>query len=147
MVTRNRMLSDNALRTENSASHTAQQYIVTMTVMFAMEVRQHLQLWKHMADNRRFMLEASSKSDDEVQKHDVADSGNFAPFMTIRGVPSTLDDVPEATVLMGPPTQGTQAHARPRGAGWGGGHTYTPPGPQVSNNDQELHRTNSRPKS
>jgi hypothetical protein len=42
------------MRNENTASSYAQQLVVTLPVASAMEARRHLQLWKHIADNRDF---------------------------------------------------------------------------------------------
>lgn len=143
------MFADNALRTENTAAHTAQQYVVTMTAMFAMEARQHLQLWKHMGDNRRFALEAGRGPATDVSRilesraeganqYVQADTGNFAPYMTVHGALGQLNAVPEAKVLQGPPGHGNDGgHAMHQRGGRGGG-AYMPPRAH-GGNDQDLH--------
>ena len=115
-----RMFRDDARRTENTAAHTAQQYVVTMTTQFAMEVRQHLQLWKHMGDNRRFALEAGTavQAKGDGAAHAVSDTGNFRPYMSVHGAPGLMQysSIPEARVVQGPPGN------RPRRGAAGGAH-------------------------
>lgn len=126
----NRAFADKSHRTENTATATAHQHVVTMTALFAMEARQHLQLWKHMADNRRFAFEAAGKSGakpEEPDEHLVADTGNFAPYKHAYGT------IPEAKVVQEPsayPGQGPGGSYKRRT----GGQSYVP---SHGGNDQE----------
>jgi hypothetical protein len=138
-VSNNRVVSDKSQRTENTAAHSAQQHVVTMTSMFAMEARQNLQLWKHAADNRRFALEAASKAGSKTdsgpekqQSYVGAETGNFTPYMTMSGagVPAHYGSLPEGRVLQAPPKQ-------PSNAGQARGAFVPPPG--YGSNEQEIH--------
>lgn len=140
-----RLFADKALRTENTAAHTAQQYVVTMTTMFAMEARQVLQLWKHMADNRRFALEATKwpppplgqTNEEPSNQHVAANTGNFAPYMTVPGAPGRLGSVPEARVVQGPP--GYAGHGMQHAHGTHGSGVYVAPGDGAhGGNDQDV---------
>ena len=56
MVASNRFFSEVAVHTENSGANTAQQHIVTLPHVFAMDARQILQQWKQIADNMSSQL-------------------------------------------------------------------------------------------
>lgn len=80
MVTSKRFFSEVSVRTENSATNTAQQYIVTLPHVFAMDARQILQQWKQIADNMSTQLNlAADKPEPSVVAH--ADTRNMDILM------------------------------------------------------------------
>lgn len=80
MVSSKRFLSEVSVVTENSATNTAQQYVVTLPHVFAMDARQILQQWKQIADNMSTQLNlAADRPEPSVAAH--ADTRNINIMM------------------------------------------------------------------